>query len=450
MQGKWRENLIKIKPYVAGEQSNDKDMIKLNANENPYPPSPQVKKVFEKYAQNSDGLKKYPNSDSIILKDAIAQRYNVNRNNVFVGNGSDDVIALSFMAFFNSDKPILYPDITYSFYPVWCSLIKIPYKTIPVDENFEIHAEDYYTENGGIIIPNPNAPTSICKPLDFVINIVEHNPDSVVIIDEAYVDFGGESAVELTKKYENLLVTQTFSKSRSLAGMRIGFAIGSEELIATLETVKNSYNSYVMDSIALEVGTASVNDEEYFKECVNKVIATRERVRDELIALGFDVKKSATNFLFATHKEYSAKEIFEYLKTKKIFIRYFNVPRIDNYLRISIGRDEEMDKMTRKYGYKGRDYVLDLFNKGAFDNKIMSAAHLIQGSSDGRFTITYCTKPENLSKEEINSVGYEWMDYNEAASLYNPDTLKEGWNTLENGEEIYFVKTPALGLWKVD
>lgn len=249
------------------------------------------------------------------------------------------------MAFFNSDKPILYPDITYSFYPVWCSLIKIPYKTIPVDENFEIHAEDYYTENGGIIIPNPNAPTSICKPLDFVIDIVEHNPDSVVIIDEAYVDFGGESAVELTKKYENLLVTQTFSKSRSLAGMRIGFAIGSEELIATLETVKNSYNSYVMDSIALEVGTASVNDEEYFKECVNKVIATRERVRDELITLGFDVKKSATNFLFATHKEYSAKEIFEYLKTKKIFIRYFNVPRIDNYLRISIGTDEEMDKM---------------------------------------------------------------------------------------------------------
>lgn len=345
MQGSWRENLIKIKPYVAGEQSNDKDMIKLNANENPYPPSPQVKKVFEKYAENSEGLKKYPNSDSIILKDAIAKRYNVGRNNVFVGNGSDDVIALSFMAFFNSDKPILSPDITYSFYPVWCSLIKIPYKTIPVDNNFEIHAEDYYGENGGIIIPNPNAPTSICKPLDFVIDIVEHNQDSVVIIDEAYVDFGGESAVELTKKYDNLLVTQTFSKSRSLAGMRIGFAIGSEELIATLETVKNSYNSYVMDSLALEVGTASMNDEEYFRECVGKVIATRERVREELIALGFDVKKSATNFLFATHNKYSAKEIFEYLKTKKIFIRYFNIPRIDNHLRITVGTDEEMDKM---------------------------------------------------------------------------------------------------------
>ena len=348
MQGKWRENLIKIKPYVAGEQSKDKDMIKLNANENPYPPSPQVKKVFEKYAENYGGLKKYPDADSNILKDAIAKKYNVGSKNVFVGNGSDDVIALSFMAFFNSDKPILYPDITYSFYPVWCSLIKIPYRTIPVDKNFEIHAEDYYTENGGIIIPNPNAPTSIAKPLDFVIDIAEHNKDSVVIIDEAYVDFGGESAVSLTKKYENLLVTQTFSKSRSLAGMRIGFAIGSETLITALETVKNSYNSYVMDSLALEVGTASMNDEEYFKECVDKVIATRERVREELIALGFDVKKSATNFLFATHKEYSAKEIFDYLKTKKIFVRYFNIPRIDNHLRITIGTDEEMDKMLEE------------------------------------------------------------------------------------------------------
>lgn len=348
MQGKWRENLIKIQPYVAGEQSNDKDMIKLNANENPYPPSPKVKAVMQKYAENCEGLKKYPNSDSIILKDAIAEKYNVKRSNVFVGNGSDDVIALSFMAFFNSDKPILYPDITYSFYPVWCSLIKIPFKTIPVDENFEIHAEDYYTENGGIIIPNPNAPTSIGRTLDFVIDIVEHNPDSVVIIDEAYVDFGGESAVELTKKYENLLVTQTFSKSRSLAGMRIGFAIGSETLIATLETVKNSYNSYVMDSVALEVGVVSMNDEVYFKECVDKVIATRERVRNELIKLGFDVKKSATNFLFATHKNYSAKEIFEYLKSKKIFIRYFNIPRIDNHLRITIGKDEEMDKMLKE------------------------------------------------------------------------------------------------------
>lgn len=348
MQGKWRENLIKIKPYVAGEQSKDKDMIKLNANENPYPPSPQVKKVFEKYAENYGGLKKYPDADSNILKNAIAEKYNVGSKNVFVGNGSDDVIALSFMAFFNSDKPILYPDITYSFYPVWCSLIKIPYRTIPVDNNFEIHAEDYYTENGGIIIPNPNAPTSIGKPLDFVIDIAEHNKDSVVIIDEAYVDFGGESAVRLTKKYENLLVTQTFSKSRSLAGMRIGFAIGSEALITALETVKNSYNSYVMDSLALEVGTASMNDEEYFRECVDKVIATRERVREELIALGFDVKKSATNFLFATHKEYSAKEIFEYLKTKKIFVRYFNIPRIDNYLRITIGTDEEMDKLLEE------------------------------------------------------------------------------------------------------
>ncbi len=345
MQGRWRENLIKIKPYVAGEQSKDKDMIKLNANENPYPPSPQVKKALQKFADNCEGLKKYPESDATVLKDAIAKRYGVGRENVFVGNGSDDVIALSFMAFFNSEKPILYPDITYSFYPVWCSLIKIPYRTVPVDNNFEICAEDYYAENGGIIIPNPNAPTSIGKGLDFVTDIVEHNGDSVVIIDEAYVDFGGESAVELTKKYENLLVTQTFSKSRSLAGMRIGFAIGSETLITALETVKNSYNSYVMDSVALEVGAAAVADEAYFRECVNKIINTRERVKKELASLGFDVKNSSTNFLFATHKDYSAKEIFEFLKTRKIFVRYFNIPRIDNHLRITVGTDEEMDKM---------------------------------------------------------------------------------------------------------
>lgn len=343
MKNKWKENLIKIKPYVAGEQSKDRDIVKLNANENPYPPSSMVEQAIKNFDYSN--LKKYPDADSINLKNVIAKKFNVNTNNVFVGNGSDDVIALAFMAFFNSDKPILYPDITYSFYPVWCSLIKIPYKTIPVDDNFEINAEDYYIENGGIIIPNPNAPTSIGKGLDFIIDIVEHNQDSVVIIDEAYVDFGGISAIELTRKYENLLITQTFSKSRSLAGMRIGYAIGSEILIQTLETVKNSYNSYVMDSLAIEVGIASMNDEEYFQNTINKVINTRERVKSELEKIGFIVANSKTNFLFATHKNYRAKEIFEYLKTKKIFIRYFNIPRIDNYLRITIGTDEEMNKM---------------------------------------------------------------------------------------------------------
>ncbi len=343
MENKWKENLIKIKPYVAGEQSDDKDIIKLNANENPYPPSPMVQKIISEFDYRN--LNKYPNSDSTILKNAIANRFKVNKNNVFVGNGSDDVIALSFMAFFNSDKPILYPDITYSFYPVWCSLINIPYKKIPVDENFEIVPQDYYIENGGIIIPNPNAPTSIGKGLDFVIDIVEHNQNSIVIIDEAYVDFGGQSAVELTKKYENLLITQTFSKSRSLAGIRIGYAIGSETLIQTLETVKNSYNSYVVDSLALEIGTASMNDEEYFINTINKVISTRDRVKSELRKIGFNVLDSQTNFLFAAHKDYRAKEIFEYLKTKKIFVRYFNIPKIDNYLRITIGTDEDMDKM---------------------------------------------------------------------------------------------------------
>lgn len=347
----WKENLIKITPYVAGEQSNDKDIVKLNANENPYPPSPEVKKILDNFKYGE--LKKYPNANSTILKDAIAKRLNVERCNVFVGNGSDDVIALSFMAFFNSDKPILYPDITYSFYPVWCSLINVPYKTVPVDENFMINAKDYYEPNGGVIIPNPNAPTSIGRKLDFVIDLLEHNQDCIVIIDEAYVDFGGESAVSLTKKYENLLVVQTFSKSRSLAGMRIGYAIGSETLIQTLEAVKNSYNSYVMDSVALEAGTASVNDEEYFVSTLNKVIATRERATKELRNLGFTVFDSSTNFLFVTHNNYKAKDIFEYLKSRKIFIRYFNIPRIDNHLRITIGTDEEMDKLLSAI----KDYI---------------------------------------------------------------------------------------------
>ena len=341
MEELWTENLRKITPYVPGEQSKDKNIVKLNANENPYPPSPKAVEVMKSFDCNN--LRFYPNANASRLKEAIAEYYNVGVENVFVGNGSDDVIAIAFQALFNSDKPIAYPDLTYSFYPVWCSLFGIPYKNYPVDDDFRINPEDYREENGGVVIPNPNAPTSIGEGLDFVEKLMEYNQDSVVIIDEAYVDFGGVSSVPLTKKYENLLVTATFSKSRSLAGLRLGFAIGSERLISVMEAVKNSYNSYTVDTLAIEMGRASILDDEYFKATCQKVIATRDRVTAQMRSLGFKVLDSSTNFIFATKDDLSMKDMFEYLKEKKVFIRYFSLDRIDNYVRISIGTDEEMD-----------------------------------------------------------------------------------------------------------
>lgn len=346
MENLWTENLRKVEPYVPGEQSKEKDIIKLNANENPYLPSPAVFEAIRNF--NCAGLRFYPDADAGELKAAIARFYNVRKENVFIGNGSDDVLALSFQAFFNSEKPIAYPDITYSFYPVWCELFGIPYKTYPLKSDFRINATDYKEENGGVVIPNPNAPTSLGEGRDFIEKIMEYNKDSVVIIDEAYVDFGGYSSVELTKKYENLLVTQTFSKSRSLAGMRIGFAIGSEKLISVLEAVKNSYNSYTVNSIAMAAGTAAMNDTAYFNETVSKVINTREKVKTGLRTLGFEVLDSKTNFLMATHPKKDMKDYFEYLKTQKVFIRYFNKPRINKYVRITIGTDAEMDTFLKK------------------------------------------------------------------------------------------------------
>lgn len=340
MEKLWTENLRKIEPYVPGEQSEDKDIIKLNANENPYPPSPMAEQAIKEF--NADSLRLYPNANATELKQALADYYNVKTNNIFLGNGSDDVIAVAFQALFNSDLPIVYPDLTYSFYPVWCSLFNIPYKTYPVDDDFRINVEDYKEKNGGVIIPNPNAPTSIGESTDFVEKLLEYNQDSVVIIDEAYVDFGGESSVELTKKYENLLVTGTFSKSRSLAGLRIGFAVGSEKLISVLEAVKNSYNSYTIDSLSIKAGKASILDDGYFKETCRKVIATREYVTAQMREMGFKVLDSSTNFIFATKDGCSMKDMFEYLKTKKVYIRYFSIPRIENYVRITIGTDEEM------------------------------------------------------------------------------------------------------------
>lgn len=346
MSREWTKNLRNIEPYVPGEQSKDKDIVKINANENPYPPSPKAAEVLKSFDTNK--LRFYPSANSTKLKEAIAKYYKVDVSNVFVGNGSDDVLAVAFQSFFNSEKPIVYPDLTYSFYPVWCSLFGIKYKNYPVGDDFRINPEDYKEKNGGVVIPNPNAPTSLGEGLDFVEKILNYNRDSVVIIDEAYVDFGGTSSIPLIDKYENLLVTGTFSKSRSLAGLRIGFAIGSKALIDVMEAVKNSYNSYTVDSLSIEMGAASIEDDEYFKSTCKKVIKTRERVTLELEKLGFDVLDSQTNFIFATHNKHNMKSLFEYLKTQKVFIRYFSLPRIENYVRITIGTNEEMDIFLEK------------------------------------------------------------------------------------------------------
>ena len=339
----WADKLRQIDPYVPGEQPKLKNFIKLNANENPYPPSPKAIEAIKNF--NGSSLKLYPDSNATKLKESLAKYHGVKKENIFLGNGSDDLLAIAFMSFFNSDKPVLFPDITYTFYKVWCSLFSIPYENPALKEDFSIDADDYKKPNGGVIIPSPNAPTGLFQGLDFIRKILENNPDSIVIIDEAYVDFGAESALPLLKEFGNLVIARTFSKSRSMAGLRIGYAVASEELINTMEAVKNSYNSYTVDAITIEAATASVEDDEYFLETTAKVIATRERTSEELKNLGFNVYPSKTNFVLAEHNEKSAKFIFEALKEKNIFIRYFSLPRIDNCLRITIGTDEEMDAM---------------------------------------------------------------------------------------------------------
>ncbi len=336
----WKDNLRKIEPYIPGEQPNSKNSIKLNANENPYPPSPETIKAIKSF--DLDTLRIYPDSSARDFKFAIASYYNVNCKNIFIGNGSDDVLAFCFQGLFNKDRGILFPDITYSFYPVWCKLFGIKYKLCPLDGNFRIDLNDYKQPNGGIVIPNPNAPTSIGESRSFIQHLLDNNKDSVVVIDEAYVDFGGESAIPLTKEYDNLLITGTFSKSRSLAGLRIGYAIGSPLLITTLENIKNSYNSYTVDSISMAAGTASLSDEKYFKNTISKIIKTRNATILELRKMGFKVFDSKTNFLFVTHDNLNMKDYYNYLKSKNIFIRYFDKPRIENYVRITTGTDSQM------------------------------------------------------------------------------------------------------------
>ena len=346
----WEKNVRKVVPYVPGEQPHEADMIKLNTNENPYPPSPKAAEAIRRVAEE-DTLRLYPDPTAAELVQAIADVYHVSPKQVFVGVGSDDVLAMAFMTYFNSDKPILFPDITYSFYDVWAEEFRIPYEQIPLDENFCIVPEQYFAENhpnGGIVFPNPNAPTGVELSLSAIESILQHNPDVVVIVDEAYVDFGRYSCVELVKEYDNLVVTQTFSKSRSLAGMRVGMAFANAELISYMQAVKDSYNSYPLDQIAIETAVASLSDEDYFKATVEKVKATRDRTAEKMREMGFNVLDSETNFLFAQHEKLSAKEIFTYLRENGIFVRYFNKPRIDNFLRITIGTDEEMELMLEK------------------------------------------------------------------------------------------------------
>lgn len=342
----WRDNLRTIEPYVPGEQPNLPDMIKLNTNENPYPPSPKVVGVLKSF--DCDSLRLYPDPNSQLLADALAKRYGLASDQVFLGVGSDDVLAIAFMTFFNSKKPVLFPDITYSFYDVWAELFQIPYERPALDEHFDLIREDYYKENGGVVIANPNAPTGVLQNMDFLRDVIEHNRDVVVIIDEAYADFSESSALELTKEYDNVLIVQTYSKSRSLAGMRIGYAMGNPELIKAMNDVRYSYNSYPMTRLSVALGVAALEDETYFQDTVAKVIETREWTKEQLKRLGFSFRDSRTNFIFAAHESVPAVQIFDALREKHIFVRHFGQKRIDNYLRISIGTREEMERFIEE------------------------------------------------------------------------------------------------------
>jgi len=336
----WENNVRKVVPYVAGEQPKKKEIIKLNTNECPYPPAPAVAKLSAQMDTNSFRL--YPDQNNESIVNALAEYYGVKPTQVFAGVGSDDVLSLSFLTFFNSDKPILFPDVTYSFYDVWADLYKIPYKTVPLLDDWSIDVDGMKQENGGVIFPNPNAPTGLFTPLDKVEEIIKANRDVVVIVDEAYIDFGGESALPLLEKYDNLLIVQTFSKSRAMAGMRIGFAIGNEKIIKYLNDVKFSFNSYTLNMPAQILGVLAVKDDAYFKDITGKIIATREWTKKELTRLGFTFPDSKANFIFASHKSVPAKDIYNYLRGQNIFVRFWDKERINNSLRITIGTDEQM------------------------------------------------------------------------------------------------------------
>ncbi len=347
----WEKNVRRVVPYVPGEQPNQPNMIKLNTNECPYPPAKGVQEAMKEF--RLEDFRLYPDPEAGSLVHVLAQYYGLADEQVFVGVGSDDVLAIAFQTFFNSQKPILFPQITYSFYDVWADLYKIPYEAIPLMDDFHINPTDYKKENGGIIFPNPNAPTGLLEPLGVIEEIVKANPEVVVIVDEAYIDFGGKSALELIDTYENLLIVQTFSKSRAMAGMRIGYAMGNAKLIGYLNDVKFSTNSYTMNRPSLIMGVEAVKDDVYFKETTAKIIATRERVKKELAELGFEFPDSMSNFVFAKHPKISGEELYQALREKNIYIRHFSNPLITEYNRITIGTDEEMDTFLKVV----KDYV---------------------------------------------------------------------------------------------
>lgn len=337
----WSPLTASLVPYVPGEQPKDKTYIKLNTNENPYPPSPRVIEAIAG-ANNAD-LRLYPDPTCESLVQATANYYGLPAAQVFVGNGSDEILAFAFAAFFDPAKKILFPDITYSFYKVYAKLYGLSTELIPLDEQFNVPVDAFHPDNGGVIIPNPNAPTAQLLSIGQIRMLLAGQPNQVVIIDEAYIDFGGQSAIELIQDFPNLLVVQTLSKSRSLAGLRVGFAFGSEELIEGLNRIKNSFNSYTIDRLALAGAVAALEDDAYFRDTAARVIETRERVTKQLLELGFKVTDSKANFVFISHTEIAAKVLFQQLREKGVLVRYFDQARIDQYLRVSIGTDEEMD-----------------------------------------------------------------------------------------------------------
>ncbi len=335
----WSPIVHKLTPYVPGEQPKVAQLIKLNTNENPYGPSPLALQAMQQ--ETSESLRLYPDPNGDCLKQAVADYYGLETDQVFVGNGSDEVLAHVFQGLLNHDAPILYPDITYSFYPVYCGLYDVEYRQIPLTESFEINLQDYQQPNGGIIFPNPNAPTGRLLPLDAIEQLLKSNPDSVVVVDEAYIDFGGETAIRLVGQYPNLVVIQTLSKSRSLAGLRVGFAIGDPQLIEGLERVKNSFNSYPLDRPALRGAAAAMADSAYFEQTRQKIIASRDGLEQSLSRLGFDVLPSAANFLFVRHGHLSAPVLADALREQSIIVRHFKQARIDNFLRITVGSEAD-------------------------------------------------------------------------------------------------------------
>jgi histidinol-phosphate aminotransferase len=335
----WSDGLSDLEPYVPGEQASGTGLIKLNTNENPYPPSPLV--LAAMHAAANDDLRLYPDPDSTALKQAIAQLHGLARNQIFVGNGSDEVLAHAYRALLQHALPILFPDISYSFYPVYCKLYGIASTRVALDAQFQVCVDDYLQPNGGIVLPNPNAPTGRALPLSEIRRLLVGNPDSVVIIDEAYVDFGAESAIPLVVEFPNLLVIQTLSKSRSLAGLRVGFAVGHPALIDALERVKGSFNSYPLDRVASAGATAAMHDVAHFDSTRARVIASREQLANELDQLGFEVLPSKANFLFVRHPGHDAAQLQAGLRERKILVRHFGQPRVAQFLRISIGTDAE-------------------------------------------------------------------------------------------------------------